>query len=77
MLIPIRRQFNDVSVDMTPTMLVDVSLHRIRRRFFIFPKKKRFSIAEDHYRGLTGGFLLLRNFSVTISVSPHACFILV
>ena len=29
------------------------------------------------YRGLTGGFLLLRNFSVTISVSPHARFILV
>ena len=26
---------------------------------------------------LTGGFLLLRNFSVTISVSPHVCFILV
>ena len=24
-----------------------------------------------------GGFLLLRNFSVTISVSPHVCFILV
>ena len=29
------------------------------------------------YRGLTGGFLLLWNFSVTISVSPHVCFILV
>ena len=29
------------------------------------------------YRGLTGGFLLLQNFSVTISVSPHVCFILV
>ena len=29
------------------------------------------------YRGLTGGFLLLQNFSVAISVSPHACFILV
>ena len=29
------------------------------------------------YRGLTGGFLLLRNFSVAISVSPHICFILV
>ena len=29
------------------------------------------------YRGLTGGFLLLRNFSVAISVSPHVCFILV
>ena len=29
------------------------------------------------YRGLTGEFLLLRNFSVTISVSPHVCFILV
>ena len=28
-------------------------------------------------RGLNGGFLLLRNFSVTISVSPHVCFILV
>ena len=23
------------------------------------------------YRGLTGGFLLLQNFSVAISVSPH------
>ena len=29
------------------------------------------------YRGFTGGFLLLRNFSVAISVSPHVCFILV
>ena len=29
------------------------------------------------YRGLTGGFLLLGNFSVAISVSPHVCFILV
>ena len=28
------------------------------------------------YCGLTGGFLLLRNFSLTISVSPHVCFIL-
>ena len=27
--------------------------------------------------GLTGGFLLVRNFSVAISVSPHVCFILV
>ena len=27
------------------------------------------------YRGLTGWFLLLRNFSVAISVSPHVCFI--
>ena len=29
------------------------------------------------YRGLTGGFLLLRNFSDAISVSTHVCFILV
>ena len=29
------------------------------------------------YRGLTGGFLLLQNFSVAISVSPHVCFMLV
>ena len=28
------------------------------------------------YRGLTDGFLLLQNFSVAISVSPHVCFIL-
>ena len=32
---------------------------------------------QDGNRGLTGGFLLLRTFSVTISVSPHVCFILV
>ena len=35
-----------------------------------------FSFTES-YRGLTGGFLLLQNFSVAISVSPHVCFILV
>ena len=29
------------------------------------------------FHGLTGGFLLLWNFSVAISVSPHACFILI
>ena len=29
------------------------------------------------YRGLSGRFHLLRNFSVAISVSPHVCFILV
>ena len=29
------------------------------------------------YRGLTGGYLLLRNFSVAISVGPHVCFFLV
>ena len=29
------------------------------------------------YRGLTGEFLLLQNFCVAISVSPHVCFILV
>ena len=29
------------------------------------------------YCGSTGGFLLLQNFSVAISVSPHVCFILV
>ena len=29
------------------------------------------------YSGLTVGWLLLRNFSVAISVSPHICLILV
>ena len=28
-------------------------------------------------RGITGGFLLLQNFNVAISVSTHVCFILV
>ena len=29
------------------------------------------SLFHYRYRGITGGFLLLRNFSVAISVSPH------
>ena len=33
--------------------------------------------ATQANRGLTDGFLLLRNFSVAISVSPRVCFILV
>ena len=38
------------------------------------------STAQAHKpcsHGLTGGFLLLQNFSVAISVSPRVCFILV
>ena len=34
------------------------------------------AVLGQAYRGLTGGFLLLRIFSVGISVSPHVCFIL-
>ena len=34
-------------------------------------------IDNPYYRGLTDGFLLLQNFCVAISVSPHVCFILV
>ena len=49
--------------------------------FFAFSNFKMFSnsfrISEFlKDRGLTGGFLSLRNFSVAISVSPHVCFIL-
>ena len=33
--------------------------------------------ALNEHVGLTGGFLLLQNYSVAISVSPHVCFILV
>ena len=54
-------------------------------------KSNLYSMGENHefhetiflvvlgwtYRGLTGGFFLLQNFSVAISVSPHVCFILV
>ena len=42
-----------------------------------FAEILQFDLKCRAYRGLTGGFLLLRNFSVAISVSPHVCFILV
>ena len=32
-------------------------------------------LMKQDYHGSTSGFLLLRNFSVAISVSPHVCFI--
>ena len=34
-------------------------------------------VLDQAYRGLAGGFLLLRTFSVAISVSPHVYFILI
>ena len=43
---------------------------------FFFVKATKFSFLLFH-RDLTGGFLLFRNFSVAISVSPHVCFNLV
>ena len=43
-------------------------------RFFSNPFRV---VLGPAYRGLTGGILLLRNFSVAISVSNHVCFILV
>ena len=42
-----------------------------------YEKHGRLVTDSRAYRGLIGGFLLLRNFSVAISVSPHVCFILV
>ena len=36
-----------------------------------------YSYVLETYHGLIDGSLLLRNFSVAISVSPHVCFILV
>ena len=32
-------------------------------------------VLDQAYRGLTGGFLLLQIFSVTISVSPHVFYL--
>ena len=40
-------------------------------------KKKKKNSTTEKARVLTDGFLLLRNFSVAISISPHVCFILV
>ena len=46
--------------------------------FFCTSADDAFRIALGRaYRGLTGGFLLLQNFSVAISACPHVCFILV
>ena len=44
---------------------------------YIFPTDLPRVVLGWAYRGLTGGFLLLQNFSVAISVSPNVCFILV
>ena len=38
--------------------------------YYLLSKKIRLVLGRT-YRGLTGGFLLLQNFSVAISVSPH------
>ena len=64
------------------TLLRTYSLQDIWR--LMHPNKKQFSYKEISrlvlgwaYRGLTGGFLLIQNFNVAISVSPHVCFILV
>ena len=47
-------------------------------RFYTFSRFCPFRVVLGWaYRGLTGGFLLLQNFCVAISVSPHVCFILV
>ena len=45
---------------------------------YLFEKEKKKNIFDEitAFRGLTGGFLLLQNFSVAISVSPHVCFFL-
>ena len=45
-------------------------------QYYLF-EAAEFRILVWAYRGLTGGFLLLQNFSVATSVSPHVCFILV
>ena len=42
-----------------------------------FTPLRMLSLLLKDYRGLTGWFLLLQNFCVAISVSPHVCFILV
>ena len=51
---------------------------KVTRRDVVSTVKRHFRVVLGWaYRGLTGGFLLLQNFCVAISVSPHVCFILV
>ena len=55
-----------------------MAIHPERTQFMLLDQKDRETCRVGWaYRGLTGGFLLLQNFSVAISVSPHVCFILV
>ena len=55
-----------------------VVICKIVSKLCIFPSWARIAQAVSQpIRGLTGGFLLLQNFSVAISVSPRVCFILV
>ena len=55
--------------------------HLLYEQLFVFKNvtaiEKENINKSNRLRGLTGGFLLLRNFRVTISASPHVCFILV
>ena len=46
----------------------------IVKNIFVF---KRQTVLGRACRGLTYGFFLLRNFSVTVSASPHVCLILI
>ena len=48
------------------------ALHKTGR---VIINKKRGNSTKTRF--LTGGFLLLRNFSVATSLSPHVCLILV
>ena len=56
--------------EITVLLVHITSFIALAMRFYVF-------VLGRAYRGLTGVFLLLRNFCVAISVSPHVCFILV
>ena len=64
--------------------LVSIGQHFVTTRVEHLPKRTETSLITESdrsglnwwFRGLTGGFLLLRIFSVGISVSPYVCFIL-
>ena len=56
----------------------DCTWDNYAKKAICFPQKRFVRVVLGWaYRGSTGGFLLLQNFSVAISVSPHVCFILV
>ena len=57
--------------------VIDSKINHIRHFIKIPFINKGMVVLGWAYRGLTGGFLLLQNFCVAISVSPHVCFILV
>ena len=67
-----------IFTNVTYSYTLRVCMYRIHNMIrLLCTKVKVYKKNLNQASGFTGGFLLLHNFSVAISVSPHVCFILV